>query len=71
MIPAEPADFIGRGLRIMGTSTGTLQDTQEALELARRGLVKPMCVEAKLEDVDGLLVQLEKSQIAGRYVVKL
>ena len=67
-IPIGPADFIGRGLRVLGTSTGTLQDTLEALGFVRRGQVKPRCIPAKLDDVNGLLEQLEKGQVAGRYV---
>lgn len=70
-LPVGPADFIGRGLRVMGSSIGTLQDTTEALQYVKDGAVKPRCVSAKLDDVASLLEQLERGAVAGRYVIEM
>lgn len=70
-IPVLPEDFIARGIKIFGTSTGTLEDTNEALEFLGRGQVKPRIVEKGLEDIDKVLEEIEKATVEGRVVIKL
>ncbi|KAI5865626.1 alcohol dehydrogenase [Durotheca rogersii] len=69
--PIGPEYFVARGVRLTGTSTGTMEDTREALEYVRSGLVKPIVIEKSLEDIAGCLDVLEKGDAVGRYVVRL
>ncbi|KIX07985.1 uncharacterized protein Z518_02639 [Rhinocladiella mackenziei CBS 650.93] len=70
-IPVFPEDFIARGIKIVGTSTGTLKDTEEALEFVARGQVKPRLVERSLDDIAQVLDDIEQAKVEGRVVVKI
>ena len=70
-IPVLPEDFIVRRITIVGTSTGTLEDTNEALKFLARGQVKPRIVENGLEDFDKVLEEIEIATVEGRVVIKL
>lgn len=67
--PMGPEYFVAKNVRLTGTSTGTMKDTQEALEYLRRGQVKPIIVHKKLEDIPACLDQLEKGDAVGRFVI--
>ncbi|KAL7625200.1 hypothetical protein AAE478_004415 [Parahypoxylon ruwenzoriense] len=69
--PIGPEYFVARGVRLTGTSTGTLEDTREALEYVKKGQVNPITIEKSLEDIAGCLEILEKGDAVGRYVVRL
>lgn len=69
--PIGPEYFVGKGVRLTGTSTGTLRDTEEALKLVQEGKVRPIIVEKKLEDIQECLDLLEKGDGVGKFVVKL
>ncbi|OJZ86993.1 hypothetical protein ASPFODRAFT_207375 [Aspergillus luchuensis CBS 106.47] len=68
--PIGPEYFVARGVRLTGSSTGTMEDTREALQYVRDGRVKPMIVEVRLEDIGACLQALEKGEGDGRFVVK-
>ncbi|KAL1969454.1 hypothetical protein VTN77DRAFT_8892 [Rasamsonia byssochlamydoides] len=68
--PIGPEYFVAKGVRLSGTSTGTIADTQEALDYLRRGQVKPIVVEKKLDDIQACLEQLEKGDAVGRRPTK-
>jgi propanol-preferring alcohol dehydrogenase len=70
-IPVLPEDFIARGIKIMGTSTGTLKDTEEALEFLARGEVRPQIVEKGLRDVEQVLEDIEGARVEGRVVIRI
>lgn len=70
-IPVLPEDFIARGIKLMGTSTGTLQDTAEALAFVARREVKPRLLEMSLDEVPMALDEVEKAKVEGRIVIKL
>lgn len=67
--PIGPEYFVARGVQLMGSSTGTTKDAQEALELLRSGHVRPVVIEKGLEDIQACLDALEKHDVLGRYVV--
>ena len=69
--PVGPEYFVAKAVRLTGTSTGTVQDTKEALEYVRKGQVKPITIEKKLEDIPACIDSLEKGDAVGRYVVRL
>ncbi len=70
-LPLLPDDFIARGIRVVGTSTGTLADTREALEFVANGAVKPRVEERRLEDVEQALEDLEAGRVEGRIVLRI
>ncbi|KIW15643.1 hypothetical protein PV08_05692 [Exophiala spinifera] len=70
-IPVLPEDFIARGIKIMGTSTGTLKDTEEALDFVAQGLVKPRLVEKSLDDIESVLEDIEHAKVEGRVVIRM
>lgn len=70
-IPVLPEDFIARGIKIIGTSTGTLEDTEEALEFLARGEVRPHVVEKGLGEVSQALEEIEGAKVNGRIVIKM
>ncbi|RAK95847.1 zinc-dependent alcohol dehydrogenase [Aspergillus ibericus CBS 121593] len=66
--PVGPEYFVARGIRLTGSSTGTMKHTQEALEYVRDGRVKPRIVETRLEEIEACLQALEKGEVEGRFV---
>lgn len=68
--PIGPEYFVAKGVHLTGTSTGTMEDTKEALEYVRNGMVKPIAVEKKLEDIPACIEELEKGDAVGRFVVR-
>ncbi|PYI01406.1 hypothetical protein BO78DRAFT_423569 [Aspergillus sclerotiicarbonarius CBS 121057] len=69
--PVGPEHFVARGIRLTGSSAGTMEDTREALEYVRDGRVKPMIVETQLEGIEACLQALEKGEVEGRFVATL
>lgn len=67
--PVGPEYFVGRGVRLTGITTGTMAETEEALEFLRKGQVKPIIIQKKLEDIPACLEELEKGDAVGRFVV--
>lgn len=67
--PVGPEYFVAKGVRLTGTSTGTMDDTKEALEFLRSGQVKPIIVEKALDEIPACLDRLEKGDAVGRFVV--
>ncbi|RDK38309.1 GroES-like protein [Aspergillus phoenicis ATCC 13157] len=67
--PIGPEYFVARGVRLTGSSTGTMEDTCEALQYVRDGRVKPIIIEAQLEEIEACLQALEKGEADGRFVV--
>jgi alcohol dehydrogenase, propanol-preferring len=70
-LPLAPEDFISKGIKVLGSSTGTIQDTVEALEFVARGEVMPIVQVRDLKDVDKALQDLEDGQVEGRLVIKI
>ncbi|ERT02385.1 alcohol dehydrogenase, propanol-preferring [Sporothrix schenckii 1099-18] len=70
-IPVLPEDFVARGLRLEGTSTGDRTDTAEALEFVARGQVKPQIVERQLGEIEAILEEIEKGTVHGKSVIKI
>ncbi|KAI2957130.1 hypothetical protein CBS147322_2235 [Aspergillus niger] len=68
---APPLMIALKKLNIVGSITGTLQDTQEALEFTARGIVHPVLTKGKLEDLDSWVDKMAKGQLAGRTVLQV
>ncbi|KAJ5722733.1 hypothetical protein N7488_000768 [Penicillium malachiteum] len=67
--PIGPEYFVAKGVRLLGSSTGTMNDTEEALEFVRDGRVKPITVKKKLADIQECLTAIEAGEIVGRYII--
>ncbi|KAI0160502.1 alcohol dehydrogenase [Xylariaceae sp. FL1272] len=70
-LPVGPQDFVARGIRLIGTSTGDRQDTIEALEFVAQGKVVPQLVEKKLEDIEDILSDIENGKVHGKAIIKI
>ena len=70
-IPVLPEDFVGTGITIMGTSTGSLQDTDEALAFLARGEIKTHVQETTLAQVEDVLKAIEEGKVSGRAVIRI
>ncbi|PSR84271.1 zinc-binding dehydrogenase [Coniella lustricola] len=67
----HPLQFIGGGVRVMGSSVGTRRDTLEALEFVSRGLVTPAVQWAELKDMERLMDHVVAGKVRGKYVINL
>ncbi|KAI0150781.1 alcohol dehydrogenase [Xylariaceae sp. FL1272] len=60
-----------KGLHITGNLVGSLKECLEAVELVRRGVVKPKVTIRPFEDLPAIYDELEKGEISGRIVLKI
>ncbi|PNP81009.1 hypothetical protein FNYG_05476 [Fusarium nygamai] len=67
----HPLWFIDNGWTVKGSAVGTRADILEALQFVKRRLVIPKIKWANLEDIEGLMEQMSKGQLEGKYVMKL
>jgi alcohol dehydrogenase, propanol-preferring len=58
-----------RMITIKGSYVGNRQDTAEAVEFFRRGLIKAPCKTVGLSELSKIYELMEAGKIAGRYVV--
>ncbi|PFH53519.1 hypothetical protein AMATHDRAFT_137183 [Amanita thiersii Skay4041] len=63
--------IIAKTITIKGTMTGNREDMAEALALAARGKVKLNCDVRKLEQLNDVMNELDKGDVAGRIVLKM
>ncbi|KAJ8121158.1 hypothetical protein ONZ43_g2322 [Nemania bipapillata] len=68
-ISFHPLDFIGTGVKLVGSLTGTRADTIEALRLVQKGVVTPKVQMTSLEDLSDAIQMVGKPGI--KYVVRL
>ncbi|KAI0431390.1 alcohol dehydrogenase [Xylaria sp. FL1042] len=60
-----------RGLHITGNLVGSLKECLEAVDLVRRGVVKPKVSIRPFEDLPKIYEELEKGDVSGRVVLKI
>ncbi|KAJ5671718.1 Polyketide synthase enoylreductase [Penicillium longicatenatum] len=60
-----------KGLRITGNLVGSLKECMEAVDLVRRGVVKPVVKVRPFKDLPQIYEEMEKGDIAGRIVIQL
>ncbi|GAO46932.1 GroES-like protein [Saitoella complicata NRRL Y-17804] len=71
VVGTSPAGFVFKQLTVKGTLVGSYDDTAKALDLAARGLLKPVYQKFSLNDLPKAVELLRKGKIAGRAVVDL
>ncbi|PYH45017.1 zinc-dependent alcohol dehydrogenase [Aspergillus saccharolyticus JOP 1030-1] len=65
------ATIVIKGLRIIGNLVGSLKECMEAVELVRRGVVKPEIKVRPFKDLPQVYEEMEKGDIAGRIVLQI
>ena len=60
-----------KGIRVFGNLVGSSEETMEALELVRCGLVKPMVEVRPFKELADIYERLENGDVCGRIVVKI
>lgn len=60
-----------KGLKITGSLIGSLKECMEAVELVRRGVVKPHVIVRPFRELPLAYEQMEKGDIAGRIVLQV
>ncbi|EHK27025.1 uncharacterized protein TRIVIDRAFT_34930 [Trichoderma virens Gv29-8] len=77
-IPAERgfletpiSTIVIKGLHITGNLVGSLKECLEAVDLVRRGIVKPKVTVRPFEDLPKIYEELERGDVLGRIVLKI
>lgn len=70
-IETSVSTIVIKGLRITGNLVGSLKECLEAVDLVRRGVVKPQISIRPFVDLPAVYEELEKGDIAGRVVLKI
>lgn len=60
-----------KGLRITGNLVGSLKECMEAVDLVRRGVVKPVVKVRPFKDLPQVYEEMEKGDISGRVVLQI
>ncbi|OQU99901.1 hypothetical protein CLAIMM_05473 [Cladophialophora immunda] len=66
---ADPFFFAARNFEIKGTMVGSMNDTNRALDFARRGLLKPIYEKFSIDRLPEAVEKLRNGKVAGRCVV--
>jgi len=65
------SEIVIKGLKIKGNLVGSLKECMEAVELVRKGKVKPEVVVREFEELPKVYQELERGDIAGRVVLRV
>ncbi|MBI2719125.1 MAG: zinc-dependent alcohol dehydrogenase [Rhizobiales bacterium] len=65
------AAVVNGEVSIRGSSVGTRQDLQEAIDFAANGLVRARIEKAPLADINGIFARMKKAEINGRVVLAI
>ncbi|KAJ8094041.1 hypothetical protein AAF712_007074 [Marasmius tenuissimus] len=63
--------LVAKVLNIVGTATGTQQDMEEALQLAKAGKIRCKADVRKLENINEVIDDMMKGNVNGRIVLKI
>ena len=65
------SSIVIKGLHITGNLVGSLKECLEAVELVRRGVVKPKVSVRPFRELENVYEELERGDVAGRIVLKV
>lgn len=68
-LPVTPEDFVLKGIKVVGTSTGTIRDTEEALGYVAEGKVKTTISERPLAELKDIFAEMETGRVEGKIVL--
>jgi propanol-preferring alcohol dehydrogenase len=60
LVSFHPLTFIDKGVRIIGSAVGTRGDITETIAFVERGLVKPLILKTKLENLSDIAKEFGK-----------
>jgi D-arabinose 1-dehydrogenase-like Zn-dependent alcohol dehydrogenase len=60
-----------KGLKITGNLVGSLKECMEAVDLVRRGVVKPIVKVRQFKELPQVYEEMERGDIAGRIVLQV
>ena len=60
-----------KGLKITGNLTGSLKDCMEAVDLVRRGIVKPEIKVREFKELPQVYEEMQRGDISGRIVLRI
>jgi D-arabinose 1-dehydrogenase-like Zn-dependent alcohol dehydrogenase len=58
-------------LKITGNLVGSLKECMEAVDIVKRGMVKPEIKVRQFKELPAVYEEMEKGDISGRIVVKI
>ncbi|RFU25407.1 hypothetical protein B7463_g10929, partial [Scytalidium lignicola] len=64
---ADPTEFALKGIRITGTLVGSMLSTDKCLQLAKRGLVKPIYEIFSIAQLPEAVDKLRQGKVSGRH----
>lgn len=64
-------NIIIKGLKICGNTVGSMKECMEAVDLTRRGLVKPEIKIRPFRELPAVYEEMEKGDVAGRIVLEV
>lgn len=70
-IETPVSTIVIKGLRITGNLTGSLKECMDAVELVRRGIVKPKIELRDFDQLPRVYKEMEQGEISGRIVLKV
>lgn len=65
------ATIVIRGLKITGNLVGSLKECMEAVDLVKRGMVKPVIKVRQFKELPAVYEEMEDGDISGRIVLKI
>lgn len=69
LLGSEPSTWVFNNLYVIGSLVGTMQDTAQCLDYAKRGLLKPISeVRGKSRWAESVHA-VQKGEVAGRIVI--
>ena len=70
-IETPVSSIVVKGLKITGNLVGSLKECLEAVDLVRRGIVKPKISVRPFRDLPIVYEEMEKGEISGRIVLEV
>ncbi|KAJ9247151.1 hypothetical protein DTO207G8_8299 [Paecilomyces variotii] len=70
-IPISPLDCVNKGYQVVGSAVGTEDEMQELLKLAADGKVSSAYEVFDFDDINDVMLKLEKYQVRGRAVLRI
>ncbi|KAJ9298989.1 hypothetical protein DTO271G3_3231 [Paecilomyces variotii] len=70
-IPISPLDCVNKGYQVVGSAVGTEEEMQELLKLAADGKVSSAYEVFDFDDINDVMLKLEKYQVRGRAVLRI
>lgn len=70
-LEASISTIVIKGLHITGNLVGSLKECLEAVELVRRGIVRPKILVRPFRDLQTVYDELDRGEVAGRIVLRI